>query len=296
MHVLAAQTRAFSQTLSSCPGYALFRNRRTAPSMQARWFGTITNSRVARTSLGSPGLARPQDRQSECVRRTHSQVSDVLPPFDHTKRFRFTQPPCPEWTYGDGMKLFKEEDQNIWGATEAACKRKVWDLEGTSSKETYQLLTSAIVPRPIAFVSTLSDDGTPNLAPFSYFSMISHNPPLLSVSFALSQRRPKDSRENILQTKEFTVNIISEPFIEAANSTSVESPAGMNEWLLSGLTPAKSVLVKPPIVEESAPATCDLSTEDQRSIAVLIPKYTEFAFCAPYDDTGLGANQESPRS
>lgn len=150
------------------------------------------------------------------------------------------------------MKLFKEEDQNIWGATEAACKRKVWDLEGTSSKETYQLLTSAIVPRPIAFVSTLSDDGTPNLAPFSYFSMISHNPPLLSVSFALSQRRPKDSRENILQTKEFTVNIISEPFIEAANSTSVESPAGMNEWLLSGLTPAKSVLVKPPIVEESA--------------------------------------------
>lgn len=64
---------------------------------------------------------------------------------------------------------------------------------------------------------------------------------MLSVSFALSQRRPKDTRENILQTKEFTVNIISEPFIEAANSTSVESPADMNEWVLSGLTPAKSV-------------------------------------------------------
>lgn len=66
---------------------------------------------------------------------------------------------------------------------------------------------------------------------------------MLSVSFALSQRRLKDSRENILLTKEFTVNIISEPFIEAANSTSVESPADMNEWLLSGLTPAKSVSV-----------------------------------------------------
>ncbi|KXN85375.1 hypothetical protein AN958_11475 [Leucoagaricus sp. SymC.cos] len=75
---------------------------------------------------------------------------------------------------------------------------------------------------------------------------------MLSVSFALSQRRPKDSRENILETKQFTVNIISESFIEAANSTSVESPADMNEWLLSGLTPAPSVLVKPPIVEESA--------------------------------------------
>lgn len=69
---------------------------------------------------------------------------------------------------------------------------------------------------------------------------------MLSVSFDLSNpRRPKDTRENILQTKEFTVNIISEPFIEAANSTAVESPADMNEWLLSGLTQAKSVSARP---------------------------------------------------
>ena len=64
---------------------------------------------------------------------------------------------------------------------------------------------------------------------------------MLSVSFALSQRRPKDTRENILQTKEFTVNIISEPFIEAANATSVSAPPHIDEWVVSGLTPDPSV-------------------------------------------------------
>ncbi|KAJ3539200.1 hypothetical protein NMY22_g4837 [Coprinellus aureogranulatus] len=75
---------------------------------------------------------------------------------------------------------------------------------------------------------------------------------MLSVSFSLSKRRPKDTRENILSTKQFTVNIISESFVEAANSTSVESPATMDEWILSGLTPEPSALVKPPLVRESA--------------------------------------------
>lgn len=64
---------------------------------------------------------------------------------------------------------------------------------------------------------------------------------MVSISFALSPRRPKDTRENILATKKFTVNIISEPFIEAANSTSVESPADTDEWLISGLTMEPSV-------------------------------------------------------
>lgn len=68
---------------------------------------------------------------------------------------------------------------------------------------------------------------------------------MLSISFLLSRRRPKDTRENILQTKEFTVNIISEPLVHAANATSVESPANTNEWLLAGLTPAQSVGIYP---------------------------------------------------
>ncbi|KIP08478.1 hypothetical protein PHLGIDRAFT_69237, partial [Phlebiopsis gigantea 11061_1 CR5-6] len=105
----------------------------------------------------------------------------------------------------------------------------------------YKILTSTVIPRPIAFVSTISSDGIPNLAPMSYFSLVAHNPPLLSVSFSLSKGKPKDSRENILATKEFTVSIISEPFVEAANATSVDAPPEVDEWLLAGLTPEPSV-------------------------------------------------------
>ena len=61
------------------------------------------------------------------------------------------------------------------------------------------------------------------------------------VSCTLSPRRPKDTRENILNTNEFVVNLISEPFVEAANSTSVEAPAEIDEWLVSGLTGEPSV-------------------------------------------------------
>lgn len=94
---------------------------------------------------------------------------------------------------------------------------------------------------------------------------------MISLSFSLSKRRPKDTRDNILNSKEFTVSIISEPFVEAANSTSVESSAAHDEWIFSGLTKERSVsfdsdllayfnhppeccqhLVEPPFVRESA--------------------------------------------
>ncbi|KAI0344577.1 hypothetical protein BDW22DRAFT_1354668 [Trametopsis cervina] len=81
---------------------------------------------------------------------------------------------------------------------------------------------------------------------------VSANPPLLSISFTLGKNRPKDSRENILSTKQFTVNIISEPFIEAANASAVEAPAHIDEWLVSGLTPEPSVSIAVPRVQESA--------------------------------------------
>ncbi|KAL4267795.1 FMN-binding split barrel [Pleurotus pulmonarius] len=130
---------------------------------------------------------------------------------------------------------------------------KSWDFAAEiPPKNGYKVLTSAIIPRPIAFVSSVSAEGAPNLAPFSYFSMVSHNPPLLSISFSLSPRRPKDTRENILSTKKFTVNIISDDFIEAANSTSVEAPADVDEWLISGLTMAYGESGWPARVRESA--------------------------------------------
>ncbi|KAI5115004.1 hypothetical protein M0805_005286, partial [Coniferiporia weirii] len=170
--------------------------------------------------------------------------------FDAEPAFRKTWNPDTEWTLGAGLReatplgrQWKEDEQRGW---------KTLDFDKMEKPDMYRFLTSAITPRPIAFVSTLSASGEPNLAPFSYFSMVSHNPPMLSVSFTLSAARPKDTRENIKATKEFVVNIISEPFVEAASATSIEAPADIDEWAVSGLTPTPSDIVKPPRVRESA--------------------------------------------
>ncbi|KAI0315139.1 hypothetical protein OF83DRAFT_1133414 [Amylostereum chailletii] len=119
-------------------------------------------------------------------------------------------------------------------------------------RDMYKMLSSAITPRPIAFVSTVASDGVRNLAPFSFFNMVAFLPPLVSISMTLSPQRPKDTRENILATKEFVLNLISEPFAEAANATSVEAPAEVDEWIVSGLTEEPSTTVKPGRVRESA--------------------------------------------
>ncbi|KAJ3557402.1 hypothetical protein NM688_g1487 [Phlebia brevispora] len=175
--------------------------------------------------------------------------STSLPDFNPLPSFRLTRPPNPKWDLGRGLddgpdsEGWREDETKGW---------KSWSTTDLVGRDLYRLLTSAVIPRPIAFVSTISQDGVRNLAPMSYFSLISHDPPLLTMSLTLSKRRPKDTRENIKATKEFTVNIISEPFAEAANVCSVEAPAHVDEWLVSGLTPEASTLVKPPRVKESA--------------------------------------------
>ena len=114
----------------------------------------------------------------------------------------------------------------------------------------YKLLVGAVVPRPIAFVSTISPEGVPNLAPFSFFTVASANPPVLC--FTASFREPrKDTLVNIRATKEFVVNIVSEEFAAKMNVTSAEYPYGVSEFEMSGLTVAPSDLVRPPRVKES---------------------------------------------
>jgi len=155
--------------------------------------------------------------------------------------------PKQSWAFGDGISSV----ETLW-KEEGDIPRKTFDMSSTAPRDVYQLLTSAIVPRPIALVSTVSPEGEFNLAPFSYFSMVSHRPPVISISFSLPLKRPKDTLQNILSTKQFTTNIISEPFLEAANVTSVEAPAEIDEWRLSGLTMAPSIDISPPCVKESA--------------------------------------------
>lgn len=119
--------------------------------------------------------------------------------------------------------------------------------------ETHKLMIGSIVPRPIAFVSTLSKDGLENLAPFSYFNGICSNPP--SIMFCPARRgydgKTKDTLNNIRDTEEFAVNIVSEDFSEQMVSTSTDFEPEVNEFEVSGLTPEPCQKIAPPKVAEA---------------------------------------------
>ncbi|MDQ2711603.1 MAG: flavin reductase family protein [Acidobacteriota bacterium] len=109
------------------------------------------------------------------------------------------------------------------------------------------------MPRPIAFVSSLDGSGTRNLAPFSYFTLCSSNPPY--VVFSPVHRgpglAPKDTLRNVQETGEFVVNIVSEDILSQMNATAADYPPEIDEFAVSGLTPVASDRVKPPRVKES---------------------------------------------
>lgn len=113
-------------------------------------------------------------------------------------------------------------------------------------------MIATILPRPIAWVSTMSPDGVPNLAPFSFFTGICANP--MTVCFAPVNDRngkKKDTLINIELTKQFTVNIVNEQNAEKMNNTSAPYAYGVNEFEKCGITAIKSTIVKPPRVKES---------------------------------------------
>ena len=96
-----------------------------------------------------------------------------------------------------------------------------------------------MVPRPIAFVSSISAEGVRNLAPFSFFNAICGEPPV--ICFSISMREPrKDTLANVRATGEFVVNIVSEDIAEQMNLASGEYPSHVDEFEVSGLTPAPS--------------------------------------------------------
>ena len=127
------------------------------------------------------------------------------------------------------------------------------DPQSSSANDVYKLLVGVIIPRPIAFVSSLSPDGIRNLAPFSFFTAVSANPPVICFSPMIRGRdgSRKDTLNNIEQTGEFVVNIVSEEFAAKMNITSAEFDPEVDEFTESGLTAIPSDLVKPPRVGES---------------------------------------------
>lgn len=118
----------------------------------------------------------------------------------------------------------------------------------------YSLLISSIVPRPIALVSSQNKNGIQNCAPFSYFNMILHDPPMIVLGLCTQGRKrlKKDTLVNIEETGEFVVNIMSTWFVESANHTSGNFPAEVDEMQVAGLSKVNSVKVSPPRVGESA--------------------------------------------
>ena len=119
---------------------------------------------------------------------------------------------------------------------------KPGDMEG---RDYYRLLTSLVVPRPIAWVSTVGADGTPNLAPFSFFNAVSGSPPTLMVSISQRQDRPKDTLRNIQETGEFAVHVVSEDMAQAMNLTAGEYPYEVDEFELAGLERVPCTEIRP---------------------------------------------------
>ncbi|MAS37192.1 MAG: hypothetical protein CL610_24540 [Anaerolineaceae bacterium] len=121
-------------------------------------------------------------------------------------------------------------------------------------RDVYKLMTAAIVPRPIAWVSTVDTDGIPNLAPFSFFNAVCGNPPTVLFCSGVRGTAPdklKDTQRNIETTGEFVINFVTEALADAMNITAADVPPHVNEFERAGLTAAAGRTVRVPHVAET---------------------------------------------
>jgi flavin reductase (DIM6/NTAB) family NADH-FMN oxidoreductase RutF len=125
------------------------------------------------------------------------------------------------------------------------------DPRTTSTDDVYRLLIGAVVPRPIAWVSTRGRDGVSNLAPFSYFVAISSAPPLIGIAISEREGDPKDTLRNIRETSEWVVNVVSEPLLAAMVRTAATWPRGTSEFAIAALAEGPSERVGAPCVAAS---------------------------------------------
>ncbi|WP_317913374.1 flavin reductase family protein [Carnobacterium maltaromaticum] len=121
-----------------------------------------------------------------------------------------------------------------------------------SKKQQYKFLSGSIIPRPIAWITTLTADGkTVNLAPFSFFSGVSNELPLLSIAILRQNGEMKDSARNLLATKEAVIHIVDESLIHAMNQTSRSLAPDQSEVELTNLTLEPSLSVQVPGISEA---------------------------------------------
>jgi flavin reductase (DIM6/NTAB) family NADH-FMN oxidoreductase RutF len=127
----------------------------------------------------------------------------------------------------------------------------ILDLGAMPQPLVYRLMITALVPRPIGFLSTCDVQGARNLAPFSYFMAVSSNPAMVAVSIEHRPSGPKDTVRNVRAVGEFVFNLVTEEIAGAMNAASGDYPPEVDEFALAGLTPVPSVRVRPPRVQES---------------------------------------------
>jgi flavin reductase (DIM6/NTAB) family NADH-FMN oxidoreductase RutF len=171
-----------------------------------------------------------------------SKIQASRPDFNRSLPIAVSKTPDPDWKYGNHVN-----DKSIQQLQHVEIDPYQPDRGMISN---YRLLIAAI-PRPISFVSTLSNEGKQNLAPFSYFQVVDHDPPILVIGFSARNGRPKDTQKNLVETGECVISVVSEHMIEGVNGTSLDVPHGVSEWGLSGFQSAPSSTVKPQRVKNA---------------------------------------------
>jgi len=158
------------------------------------------------------------------------------------------------------------------------------DPNELTARDNYKLLIGTIIPRPIALVTTLGEDGTLNAAPFSFFNIVSSDPPMVSVAVQRKQGIQKDTSRNAIALGAFVVHIVDEDNVEAVNRTAASLPPQVSEMTLGGLTEAASIRITVPgIAEAKARMECVLEqsiplggTENAPACDLLIGRVVAF--------------------
>lgn len=135
------------------------------------------------------------------------------------------------------------------------------DPKQLTERENYKFLIGAIIPRPIAFITSMSEDGVVNAAPFSFFNIISSNPPMISVSIQRKKGEMKDTARNIKANGQFVVHIVDTDNVEKINETAANLPPEESEIDRAGLTLVDSTKIQVPGVKEAkVRIECELET------------------------------------
>lgn len=127
----------------------------------------------------------------------------------------------------------------------------LFDFASLSADNVYKLLVSTVVPRPIAWVTTLDTEGRVNAAPYSFFNVMGNDPPVVCIGIGPKKGELKDTGTNIRRTGQFVVNLVSEDTAEAMNITAIDVDPGVDELAMAKLTPFDSTTVAPPRIAES---------------------------------------------